>query len=116
MRGSAFANSDNTALNHLRPNVINLITETTNNHNYINRWCLNLTADILSDVNINLRMTPWITGLPQTMPKVIISTQEETIISTKRLEFLAKLHKLSLEEALTRCLLSKLHPTRPNKK
>lgn len=48
------------------------------------------------------------------MPKITIGIQKEAAISAKRLECVAKLHKLSLEEALSRCLASKLHPTQAN--
>jgi hypothetical protein len=63
MRGSACANSDNTAKKHSRSHVINLITVAINSRNYTKGWRLDLTADKLGDLNINLRMKSWTTGL-----------------------------------------------------
>ncbi|MDG1242842.1 MAG: hypothetical protein P8R37_01375 [Opitutae bacterium] len=48
------------------------------------------------------------------MPKLTISIQKDAIIAAKRLECVAKLHKFSMEEALSRSLASKLHPTQAN--
>jgi len=65
MRGSAFFNSDNTAPNHRRSHVINLITVAIKSRNCTKGWWLDLTAGKLGDVNINLRMKSWTKGLSQ---------------------------------------------------